>query len=113
VRFAGIDVGSEKHAVAIVDETSEVVVTPKEFSEDATGYAALLALLGSPGDLLVVMEATGHYGKNLFTTLVTEGYSVASVRDCGLAKNEDGRARCSRDRPFRSTEAASSDEVAG
>jgi hypothetical protein len=79
VRFAGIDVGSEKHAVAVVDEMSQVMVKPKESREDAVGYEELIAVLGNPAEVLVVMEATGAYGKNLFASLVARGYAVASV----------------------------------
>jgi transposase len=79
VRFAGIDIGSEKHSVAIVDEQSDVVVKPTEFAEDAAGYARVVALLGPPGEVLVVMEATGHYGRNLLAELFAEGHAVALV----------------------------------
>jgi len=79
MRFAGIDIASEKHVVAVVDERSEVVVKPKAFSEDADGYRKLVELLGAPGELLIAMEATGHYWKNLFAALVTGGYTVSLV----------------------------------
>jgi len=79
MRFAGIDIASEKHVVAIVDEKSEVVVKATAFTEDAAGYAEILKLLGAPGEVLVAMEATGHYGKNLFAVLVTSGHTVAVV----------------------------------
>jgi len=79
MRFAGIDIASEKHVVAVVDERSEVVVKPKAFSEDADGYQKVLDLLGPPGELLVAMEATGHYWKNLFAALVAGGYTVSLV----------------------------------
>jgi len=61
VRFAGIDIAAEKHFVAVLDDQREVVVKPTAFTEDAAGHAKLLELLGPPGDLLVAMEATGHY----------------------------------------------------
>jgi transposase len=77
LRFAGIDIASEKHVVAVVDERSEVVVKPRAFSEDADGYQKLFELLGAPGELLVAMEATGHYWKNLFAALVAGGFTVA------------------------------------
>jgi transposase len=79
MRFAGIDIASEKHVVAIVDEKSEVMVKATAFTEDAAGYGELLELLGAPGEVLVAMEATGHYGRNLFAVLVTNGYTVAVV----------------------------------
>jgi transposase len=79
MRFAGIDIASETHWVSVVDEKGEVGTKPTTFGEDATGYAKLFGLLGSPADLLVAMEATGHYWKNLFAALATQGYPVALI----------------------------------
>jgi transposase len=61
MRFAGIDIGSERHVVAIVDQSGAVVLKATSIMEDATGYKRLLELLGSASDCLVAMEATGHY----------------------------------------------------
>jgi transposase len=77
-RFAGIDIAAETHVVAVVDETGAVVVKPTPFGEDAAGYAHLLDRLGPAPDL-VVMEATGHYWKNLFATLAAHGIAVALI----------------------------------
>jgi transposase len=77
VRFAGIDIAAEKHFVAVVDERGDVVVKPTGFSEDAAGYEKVIELLGAPGDLLVAMEATGHYWRNLFAALAAAGHAVA------------------------------------
>jgi transposase len=77
VRFAGIDIASETHFVAVVDEASGTVVKPTSFTEDASGYEKLFELLGAPGDVLVAMEATGHYWQNLFAALAAAGYGVA------------------------------------
>jgi transposase len=77
VRFAGIDIAAETHFVAVVDEASNTAVKPTSFAEDATGYEKLLTLLGGPGDVLVAMEATGHYWQNLFVALAAAGYAVA------------------------------------
>lgn len=76
MRFAGIDIASERHVVAVVDEGGEVLVKPTSFGEDLEGYQALLELLGGPQGLLVAMEATGHYWRNLFAALVSAGYGV-------------------------------------
>jgi transposase len=77
MRFAGIDIAAETHAIAVVDEQSEIVTRATSFTEDASGYQKLGALLGPPADTLVAMEATGHYWKNLFAWLVTQGFLVA------------------------------------
>lgn len=79
VRFAGVDIASEKHFVAVVDASSEVLVKSKPFGEDAAGYDALFKLLGEPEGMLVAMEATGHYWKNLFAALAARGFSVALI----------------------------------
>ena len=76
-RFAGIDIGSERHVVAVVDEHRGVLVKATPFGEEAAGYQRLVELLGSPQDCLVAMEATGHYWRNLFAYLVSAGFSVA------------------------------------
>lgn len=77
MRYVGIDVGAEKHVVASVNEVSEVLSKPVGFSETSEGYAKLKSLLGEASDVLVAMEATGHYWRNLFAFLASEGYRVA------------------------------------
>jgi transposase len=79
MRFAGIDIAAETHVVAVVDETGRGLVKPTPFGEDAEGYARLLDRLGPATDLLVVMEATGHYWKNLFAMLAAQGIAVALI----------------------------------
>lgn len=77
MRYAGIDIGSERHVVAIVDEKGDVLAAPSGFGEEADGYAQLLKGLGDPADVLVAMEATGHYWQNLFAVLAGRGFAVA------------------------------------
>jgi len=79
MRYVGIDIASERHVVAAVDAGGELVLKPTAFGEDAGGYQKLLRLLGAPEDVLLVMEATGHYWKNLFAALSAHGFSVALV----------------------------------
>jgi transposase len=79
MRYVGIDIASETHVVAIIDDTGQVLRKPTAFGEDAVGYEKLLSLLGEPQDSLVVAEATGHYWKNLFAALVAKGFAVALV----------------------------------
>jgi transposase len=78
VRYAGIDIASERHVVAIMDRDERVLLKPMTFEEDAEGYRRLFEALGTT-DVLVCMEATGHYWKNLFVRLHSEGYAVALV----------------------------------
>lgn len=77
MRFAGIDIASETHVLAIVHADGAVEVKATPFGEDATGYDQVLHLLGTPGEVLIAMEATGHYWKNLFAVLAAAGHRVA------------------------------------
>jgi transposase len=86
MRFAGIDIGSEKHFVAVVDETGSVVTKATGFEESAEGYAKLVPLLGDPSDVLVAMEATGHYWQNLFAVLASQGYRIALLNPLRTAR---------------------------
>src|SRR5262245_31912010 len=67
----------ERHVVAAVDERDQVLLKPTPFTEDAEGDQTLFDRLGPPADTLIAMEATGHYWKNLFATLVAHGVAVA------------------------------------
>lgn len=77
MRFVGIDIASETHVVAGVDDSGGIQLAVTEFTEDAAGYEKLLGLLGPPAECLVAMEATGHYWQNLFARLAAEGYAIA------------------------------------
>jgi transposase len=79
MRFAGIDIASETHVLAIVSAEGAIEVKSTPFSEDDVGYEKALALLNTPGDVLIAMEATGHYWKNLFAALAAAGHNVALI----------------------------------
>ena len=74
--FAGIDVASERHMLARLDARGVPIGKPMPITEDREGYDTLLKALGEP-PVLVAMEATGHYWKNLFAVLVAAGHDVA------------------------------------
>jgi transposase len=77
VRFVGIDIGAERHAIAVVNAAGEVVTKPVHCTEDAEGYRKLLEIAGPADAALVAMEATGHYWQNLFAALIAAGHRVA------------------------------------
>ncbi|MFY0523858.1 IS110 family transposase [Archangium gephyra] len=78
-RYAGIDIGAEKHAVAVVDAKGGVERKPLLVSEDQEGYGQLWQALGPAEQVLVAMEATGHYWRNLVAALLARGYAVALI----------------------------------
>lgn len=71
----GIDVGGEKHALCVTDSSGKRL-TRFMFDETDDGYAKLKKALPVQEGALVGMEATGHYWRNLFATLVGWGYDV-------------------------------------
>ena len=77
MRFAGIDIGGERHAVAVVDEDGRVLTKLTFFGAERIGYQQMHDLLGDPNDCPVAMEATGHYWRNLFVFLTSQGFQVA------------------------------------
>jgi len=79
MRFAGIDIGSRSHVVALVNEAGVVLLRPAPFAATWAGHESLFTMLGSPLDLLVAMEATGHYSRNLFGALAERSYTVALI----------------------------------
>lgn len=96
MRFAGIDIGSQTHVVAIVGDGGDVLVKPTSFGEDAAGYEKFFALLGPSQDLLIAMEATGHYSWNLFAALHEQSFKVAllnPLRTRRFAEEDLARAK--------------------
>ena len=79
MRYVGIDIASQKHVVAVMDEDEEILVRPTAFGEDAQGYAKLFELLRVPQDVLVAMEATGHYWRNLSAELLSRGFAMVLI----------------------------------
>lgn len=75
-RYIGIDVGKEKHALAVMNDAGELELKSKKFTEDAEGYAWLKRVVGEPEGTLIGLEATGHYWKNLAATLLSWGFGL-------------------------------------
>lgn len=86
MRTIGIDIASKIHVVAGVDDDDRLVLKSTRVEESGDGHDKLIALLGSPQDTLVVMEATGHYWQNVFARLVAEGFSVAVVNPLAVRR---------------------------
>jgi hypothetical protein len=64
MKYAGVDIASEKHFVAVVDEAGAVIERSASFAEDAVGYVKLFGVLGpADGVGIVALEATGTSGR--------------------------------------------------
>jgi transposase len=86
MRFVGIDIASEIHVVAAVGVDDEVLLKPTKIEESGTGHERLVELLGPASDVLVVMQATGHYWQNVFARLTTLGFQVAVVNPLAIRR---------------------------
>ena len=86
--FAGIDIASERHVLARLDSGGRPIGRPIAFTEDQAGYARLAEALGPP-PVLVAMEATGHYWKNLFAVLTAAGHEVVLLNPFTARRFQD------------------------
>jgi transposase len=86
MRIYGIDIASEVHVIAGLDHEGEVLLKATKIEETGEGHEKLIHMLGDAVGALVVMEATGHYWKNLFARLSTAGFSVAVVNPLSVRR---------------------------
>lgn len=81
--YAGIDIAKSSHVIGATDERGKDAARPMRFANSASGFdrcvAYLEGLAGSKSDLLVGMEATGHYWLPLFCRLSDRGYDVVVI----------------------------------
>jgi transposase len=85
---AGIDIGSERHMVAVPEGRDTVSV--REFGTFTTDLEALATWLKQCGVTTVAMESTGVYWIPLFELLERRGFEVKLV-DARHVKNVSGR----------------------
>jgi len=86
--FAGIDIASERHVLARLDGEGAPIGRPMSITEDQAGYDTLLKALGE-APVLVALEATGHYWKNLFAVLTAAGHEVALLNPLQARRFQD------------------------
>lgn len=87
MNFVGIDIGGETHFAAAVNEQGTVTLKARRFEENADGHAALLACLKPLAPVAcVVLEATGHYWKNLAVALLANGHPLVVLNPLQSAR---------------------------
>ncbi|TPG76563.1 IS110 family transposase [Brevibacillus laterosporus] len=78
--YVGIDVAKYKHFASIMDQTGKPLGKPFPFQNHKQGAESLLAWINqhnaSPEEILIGMEATGHYWLAIYSFLIDHGYSV-------------------------------------
>ena len=88
-RFVGIDVHKRTHVACVLDRDGQILVRSQAFANDAEGFQRLdqrLRQLGPTKQLLIAMEATGHYWHCLHDFLCRHGYDVALLNPIQTAQ---------------------------
>lgn len=106
----GIDVGKRRHAATALTPQGEVIARLASFPNTRQGVEQLekdvLRKAGEPSQVLVGMEATGHYWMCLYHELTRRGYACVVLNP--LQTNARSRARIRKTR----TDQIDSDTVA-
>ncbi|MED3867356.1 IS110-like element ISBth13 family transposase, partial [Priestia megaterium] len=78
--YLGIDIAKHKHYASIIDQTGKPITKPFPFRNHKEGGQALLnwmyRYIESPTEIMIGMEATGHYWLAVYSFLLDHGFSV-------------------------------------
>lgn len=77
--FVGIDIGKEKHFVSLINKEGRTLITGFELTNTLEGFENLVKMFelnGSPKDIAIGFEPTGHYWKALGYFLNEKGYRI-------------------------------------
>src|SRR5947207_14222452 len=88
-RFGGIDIAKNKHVACVLDRDGQIIQKAFAFGNDAEGYGRLLERLeqaGGASQVLIAMEATGHYWYSLHEYLVRRGWTVVVLNPIQTAQ---------------------------
>lgn len=81
--YAGIDIAKYKHEATVIESTGQALLDSISFTNSKEGCEKLLSLFQRLGvvreDVLVGMEATGHYWLSVYSYLMEQGYEVKVI----------------------------------
>ena len=81
--YCGIDIAKYKHEATVIDEAGVALLDSISFANSKEGCEKLLALFQrldiSQKDLLIGMEATGHYWLSVYGYLLEQGFEVKVI----------------------------------
>lgn len=81
--YCGIDIAKYKHEATVIDETGTALLDSISFANSKEGCEKLLSLFSrldiSREDLLVGMEATGHYWLSVYGYLLEQDFEVKVI----------------------------------
>ncbi len=81
--YAGVDIAKTDHVIGAIDDSGEEVARPMPFKNTDAGFERCISWLEGiaedPEEVVVAMEATGHYWMACFSYLAARGYAVVVV----------------------------------
>ena len=81
--YCGIDIAKHKHEASVIDQTGTALLDSISFPNTKEGCEKLLALFERIGvgraDVLIGMEATGHYWLSVHAFFLELGYDVKVI----------------------------------
>ena len=98
--FLGIDIGKNNHVASMVDDCGKTVLRSFSFSNTTDGAESLLAKLTkheiNSSNLVVGLEATGHYWLSVYSFLHAQGFKqhvINPIQTDGWRKGIEIRKR--------------------
>lgn len=81
--YCGIDIAKYKHEASVIDTNGKAMLDSIPFTNDKQGCEKILAVFQkfeiSPADIIIGMEATGHYWLSAYTFFIELGYNVKVI----------------------------------
>ena len=77
--YLGIDIAKVNHVASLIDFEGNVLIKAIKFTNSNEGFDKLLSSLNEYDlvNILVSMEATGHYWLSLYSALIDKGFNVS------------------------------------
>lgn len=81
--YCGIDIAKYKHEASVIDTNGKALLDSISFANDKQGCEKIIAVFQkfeiSPADVIIGMEATGHYWLSVYAFFLELGYNVKVI----------------------------------
>ncbi len=81
--YCGIDIAKYKHEASVIDNSGKSLIDSISFSNDKQGCEKVIAVFEkfeiTPADVIIGMEATGHYWLSVYAFFLELGYNVKVI----------------------------------
>lgn len=79
--YVGIDIAKFSHFASAVNSDGEILINPFPFNNSNEGFNLLLTKLKAlpTNEILIGLEATGHYSDNLVSFLFNNGFKIGII----------------------------------